>query len=68
MLAKEQDYTGLIVGCVCVSLLLLLLGTLLMWRRNKHINGKRRRSPSGYRWKGARGGGALGFRGSFKPG
>lgn len=40
-LAQEQDYTGLIVGCVCVSLLLLLLGTLLMWRRNKHIDGKR---------------------------
>uniref|UniRef100_A0A8D2ZDX3 receptor protein-tyrosine kinase n=1 Tax=Scophthalmus maximus TaxID=52904 RepID=A0A8D2ZDX3_SCOMX len=37
-LAQEQDYTGLIVGCVCVSLLLLLLGTLLMWRRNKHID------------------------------
>ncbi|KAF7223929.1 hepatocyte growth factor receptor [Nothobranchius furzeri] len=36
-LAQEQDYTGLIVGCVCVSSLLLLLGTLLMWRRNKHI-------------------------------
>lgn len=37
-LAQEQDYTGLIVGCVFVSLLLLLLGTLLMWRRNKHID------------------------------
>ncbi|KAM9754586.1 hepatocyte growth factor receptor isoform 2-T2 [Menidia menidia] len=37
-LAQEQDYTGLIVGCVCVSLLLLLLGTLLMWTRNKHID------------------------------
>lgn len=37
-LAQEQDYTGLIVGCVCVSLLLLLLATLLMWRRNKHID------------------------------
>ncbi|KAE8296711.1 Hepatocyte growth factor receptor [Larimichthys crocea] len=37
-LAQEQDYTGLIVGCVCVSALLLLLGTLLMWRRNKHID------------------------------
>ncbi|XP_075993283.1 hepatocyte growth factor receptor [Genypterus blacodes] len=37
-LAQEPDYTGLIVGCVCVSLLLLLLGTLLMWRRNKHID------------------------------
>ncbi|KAM4734033.1 hepatocyte growth factor receptor isoform 3-T3 [Anableps anableps] len=37
-LAQEQDYTGLIVGCVCVSLLLLLLGMLLMWRRNKHID------------------------------
>ncbi|XP_058501925.1 hepatocyte growth factor receptor [Solea solea] len=36
-LAQEQDYTGLIVGCVCVSLLLLLLGSLLMWKRNKHI-------------------------------
>lgn len=41
-LAQEQDYTGLIVGCVCVSLLLLLLGTLLMWKRNKHIDGKGR--------------------------
>ena len=41
-LAKEQDYTGLIVGCVCVSLLLLLLGTVLMWRKNKHIDGKGR--------------------------
>ncbi|KAM4573611.1 hepatocyte growth factor receptor isoform 2-T2 [Odontesthes bonariensis] len=37
-LAQEQDYTGLIVGCVCVSLVLLLLGMLLMWRRNKHID------------------------------
>ncbi|KAM9376541.1 hepatocyte growth factor receptor [Pholidichthys leucotaenia] len=37
-LALEQDYTGLIVGCVCVSLLLLLLGGLLMWRKNKHID------------------------------
>uniref|UniRef100_A0A665VF32 Hepatocyte growth factor receptor n=1 Tax=Echeneis naucrates TaxID=173247 RepID=A0A665VF32_ECHNA len=37
-LAQEQDFTGLIVGCVCVSLLLLLLATLLMWRRNKHID------------------------------
>uniref|UniRef100_A0A8C9ZF29 Hepatocyte growth factor receptor n=1 Tax=Sander lucioperca TaxID=283035 RepID=A0A8C9ZF29_SANLU len=37
-LAQEQDYAGLIVGCVCVSLLLLLLGSLLMWRRNKHID------------------------------
>ncbi|XP_028286521.1 hepatocyte growth factor receptor isoform X2 [Parambassis ranga] len=37
-LAQEQDYTGLIVGCVFVSLLLLMLGTLLMWRRNKHID------------------------------
>nr|XP_046249506.1 hepatocyte growth factor receptor isoform X2 [Scatophagus argus] len=37
-LAQEQDYTGLVVGCVCVSLLLLLLGSLLMWRRNKHID------------------------------
>lgn len=55
MLAKEQDYTGLIVGCVCVSLLLLLLGTLLMWRRNKHIDGKRRGSPSGYRPEGGAG-------------
>lgn len=42
MLAKEQDYTGLIVGCVCVSLLLLLLGALLLWRRNKRIDGKGR--------------------------
>ncbi|KAL6106266.1 met [Pungitius sinensis] len=37
-LAQEPDYTGLVVGCVCVSLLLLLLGSLLMWRRNKHID------------------------------
>ncbi|XP_074489762.1 hepatocyte growth factor receptor isoform X1 [Sebastes fasciatus] len=37
-LAQAQDFTGLIVGCVCVSLLLMLLGTLLMWRRNKHID------------------------------
>ncbi|XP_041852494.1 hepatocyte growth factor receptor isoform X2 [Melanotaenia boesemani] len=37
-LAQEQDYTALVVGCVCVSLLLLLLGSLLMWRRNKHID------------------------------
>ncbi|XP_063768557.1 hepatocyte growth factor receptor isoform X2 [Eleginops maclovinus] len=37
-LAQEQDYTGLIVGCVFVSLLLVLLGSLLMWRRNKHID------------------------------
>ncbi|XP_068560634.1 hepatocyte growth factor receptor [Cebidichthys violaceus] len=37
-LAQEPDYAGLIVGCVCVSLLLLLLGMLLMWRRNKHID------------------------------
>lgn len=39
-LAQEQDYTGLVVGCVCVSLLLLLLGSLLMWKKNKHIDGK----------------------------
>ncbi|KAM4619365.1 hepatocyte growth factor receptor [Polymixia lowei] len=37
-LAQEQDFTGLIVGCVCVSLLLLLLGSLLMWKKNKHID------------------------------
>ncbi|KAI9547517.1 hypothetical protein NQZ68_017070 [Dissostichus eleginoides] len=39
-LAKEPDYTGLKVGCVSVSLLLLLLllGSLLLWRRNKHID------------------------------
>ncbi|CAJ1056095.1 hepatocyte growth factor receptor [Xyrichtys novacula] len=37
-LAQEQDYTGLVVGCVCVSLLLLMLASLLMWRRNKHID------------------------------
>ncbi|KAM4554342.1 hepatocyte growth factor receptor [Fundulus diaphanus] len=37
-LAQEQDYTGLVVGCVCVSLLLLFLVTLLMWRRSKHID------------------------------
>lgn len=45
-LAQEQDYTGLVVGCVCVSLLLLLLGSLLMWRRNKHIDGKGQRSQT----------------------
>uniref|UniRef100_A0A667Y431 Hepatocyte growth factor receptor n=1 Tax=Myripristis murdjan TaxID=586833 RepID=A0A667Y431_9TELE len=37
-LAQEQDYTGLIVGCILVSLLLLLLGLLLMWKKNKHID------------------------------
>lgn len=37
-LAQDQDFTGLIVGCVCVSFLLLMLGSLLMWRRNKHID------------------------------
>uniref|UniRef100_A0A8C5HJY3 receptor protein-tyrosine kinase n=1 Tax=Gouania willdenowi TaxID=441366 RepID=A0A8C5HJY3_GOUWI len=38
-LAQEQDYTRIIVGCVCVSLLLLLLpGSLLIWRRKKHID------------------------------
>uniref|UniRef100_A0A8C6TAU3 receptor protein-tyrosine kinase n=1 Tax=Neogobius melanostomus TaxID=47308 RepID=A0A8C6TAU3_9GOBI len=37
-LAQDQDFTGLIVGCVCVSLLLLGLGSLLLWRRNKHID------------------------------
>ncbi|XP_030587480.1 hepatocyte growth factor receptor [Archocentrus centrarchus] len=37
-LAQEQDYTGLIVGCVSFSLLLLLLGMVLMWRKNKHID------------------------------
>ncbi|XP_051917176.1 hepatocyte growth factor receptor [Hippocampus zosterae] len=37
-LAQEQDYTGLVVGCVLVSLLLLMLATLLMWRRNKRID------------------------------
>lgn len=42
-LAQEQDYTGLVVGCLCVSLLLLLLGTLLMWRRSKHVDGESRR-------------------------
>lgn len=45
-LAQEQDYTGLVVGCVCVSLLLLLLGTLLLWKRNKHIDGKSRATDS----------------------
>lgn len=45
-LAQEQDYTGLVVGCVCVSLLLLLLGTLLMWKRNKNIDGKSRAKGS----------------------
>uniref|UniRef100_A0A8C7MAD3 Hepatocyte growth factor receptor n=1 Tax=Oncorhynchus kisutch TaxID=8019 RepID=A0A8C7MAD3_ONCKI len=40
MLAHEQDYRGLIAGCVCVSLLLLLLLALFIWkRRNKHIDG-----------------------------
>uniref|UniRef100_A0A673ZR91 receptor protein-tyrosine kinase n=1 Tax=Salmo trutta TaxID=8032 RepID=A0A673ZR91_SALTR len=39
MLAHEQDYRGLIAGCVCVSLLLLLLLALFIWkRRNKHID------------------------------
>lgn len=51
-LAQEPDYTGLIVGCVCVSLLLLGLGTLLMWRRNKHIDGKSRDVGS---WRGSQG-------------
>ncbi|XP_077425336.1 hepatocyte growth factor receptor isoform X1 [Vanacampus margaritifer] len=37
-LAQEQDYTGLVVGCVLVSLLLLMLASLLMWRRNKRID------------------------------
>ncbi|XP_061750286.1 hepatocyte growth factor receptor [Nerophis ophidion] len=37
-LAQEQDYTGLIAGCVPVSLLLLLLATLLLWRRSKRID------------------------------
>ncbi|XP_061534063.1 hepatocyte growth factor receptor isoform X1 [Phycodurus eques] len=37
-LAQEQDYTGLVVGCVLVTLLLLMLATLLMWRRNKRID------------------------------
>uniref|UniRef100_A0A7N6F5Y0 receptor protein-tyrosine kinase n=1 Tax=Anabas testudineus TaxID=64144 RepID=A0A7N6F5Y0_ANATE len=37
-LAQEQDYTGLVVGCVCVSLLLMMLGGLLMWRKNKRID------------------------------
>ncbi|XP_053742394.1 hepatocyte growth factor receptor isoform X1 [Synchiropus splendidus] len=36
-LAQEQDYTGLIVGCVCVTFLILFLGSLLMWKRNKRI-------------------------------
>uniref|UniRef100_A0A8C7REM7 receptor protein-tyrosine kinase n=1 Tax=Oncorhynchus mykiss TaxID=8022 RepID=A0A8C7REM7_ONCMY len=39
MLAHEQDYRGLIAGCVCVSLFLLLLLALFIWkRRNKHID------------------------------
>ncbi|XP_042157690.1 hepatocyte growth factor receptor isoform X1 [Oncorhynchus tshawytscha] len=39
MLAHEQDYRGLLAGCVCVSLLLLMLLTLFLWkRRNKHID------------------------------
>ncbi|CAL9696653.1 unnamed protein product [Knipowitschia caucasica] len=37
-LAQEQDFTALVVGCVCVSVLLLGLGSLLLWRRNKHID------------------------------
>uniref|UniRef100_A0A3Q3JIE6 Hepatocyte growth factor receptor n=1 Tax=Monopterus albus TaxID=43700 RepID=A0A3Q3JIE6_MONAL len=39
-LAQEQNYTGLIIGCMCVSLLLLLLllGMLFMWKRNKRID------------------------------
>lgn len=45
-LAQEQDYTGLIVGCMCVSLLLMLLGTLLLWKKNKHIDGKSRATGS----------------------
>uniref|UniRef100_A0A674NFG1 receptor protein-tyrosine kinase n=1 Tax=Takifugu rubripes TaxID=31033 RepID=A0A674NFG1_TAKRU len=45
-LAQEQDYTGLIVGCMCVSLLLLLLGTLLLWKKNKHIDGESRATDS----------------------
>lgn len=47
-LAQEQDYTNLVVGCVCASLLLLLLllGTLLLWKRNKHIDGKSRATDS----------------------
>lgn len=45
-LAQEQDYTGLVVGCVCVSLLLLLLGTLLLWKKNKHIDGESRATDS----------------------
>lgn len=45
-LAQEQDYTALVVGCVCVSLLLLLLGMLLMWKRNKNIDGKSRARDS----------------------
>uniref|UniRef100_A0A6Q2YXC2 receptor protein-tyrosine kinase n=1 Tax=Esox lucius TaxID=8010 RepID=A0A6Q2YXC2_ESOLU len=39
MLAHEQDYRGLLGGCVCISLLLLLLLVLFIWRRrNKHID------------------------------
>ncbi|KAJ0029078.1 hypothetical protein NQD34_004075 [Periophthalmus magnuspinnatus] len=37
-LAQEQDFTALVVGCVCVSVLLLGLVSLLLWRRNKHID------------------------------
>uniref|UniRef100_A0A3P9LXL3 Hepatocyte growth factor receptor n=1 Tax=Oryzias latipes TaxID=8090 RepID=A0A3P9LXL3_ORYLA len=38
MLAQEQDYTVLILCCILFSLLLLLLGSVLMWRRNKHVD------------------------------
>ncbi|KAK7916157.1 hypothetical protein WMY93_011918 [Mugilogobius chulae] len=37
-LAQDQDFTALVVGCVCVSVLLLGLFSLLLWRRNKHID------------------------------
>ncbi|CAL8358879.1 unnamed protein product [Lota lota] len=37
-LAQEQSFSGLVVACVCVSSLLLLLGSLLLWRRKKHID------------------------------
>ncbi|KAM6972942.1 hepatocyte growth factor receptor [Aplochiton taeniatus] len=36
--AQQQDYTGLVAGCVGVSLFLLLLVVLFMWKRSKHIH------------------------------
>ncbi|KAJ3595885.1 hypothetical protein NHX12_002297, partial [Muraenolepis orangiensis] len=38
-LAQEQSFSGLLATCVTVSLLLLaLVGSLLLWRRKKHID------------------------------